>query len=473
MNNLFGAKILVLLGLSNVSFTNCEAQIDKKPLNVVFILADDMGWNQVGYNGTKYYETPNIDRIAREGVQFTNAYSANPVCSPTRASIMTGKNSARLHITDFIPGSPFPYALLKSPEIEPGLPLEEYTLGELFKDHGYVTGHFGKWHLNVDYNYEVGRAKDPGSQGFDEVLTTNKPEDNADPLSDAHHAKEITERAIQFIEKNKNKPFFAYVAHHVVHRPIMEKPALVAKYEAKDTSANPVNNPIMGAMIETMDSGIGKILDKLAELGLTENTIVVFYSDNGGLQQLQDQAPYRGGKSMLFEGGIRVPLAIKWPGKVTPGSKNKSLVISDDFFPTFADILKEKKLPENIDGVSIFPALLGNTSLKRDTLYFHYPHYHHLGYLPAGAIRIGEYKLIEWFEGSIGGKGKPYELYNVVKDIGEKHDISVQFPGKVEEMKTALKKWRKKVGAREMILNRDNYVPEKAKWKNLKWSPDE
>ncbi len=462
-----------LLGLSGMATGTNKGHKQEAPYNVVFILADDMGWNQVGYNGTKYYETPNIDKLARDGIIFNCAYSANPVCSPTRASIMTGKNPARLHITDYIPGDPFPYALLKRPSMAEGLPLKEYTIAELFREHGYATGLFGKWHLNRDKNYKPGRPKDPGSQGFQEVFTTVKPERDADPSNDAHHAVAITDHAIKFIKENKDKPFFAYVAHHVVHRPIMEKPALVAKYEAKDPKGDPVNNPIMGAMIETMDNGIGRILKTLDDLGLTDKTIVVFYSDNGGYEMLQSQYPYRGGKAMVFEGGIRVPLAIKWPGKIKPGSTTNDFAISDDFFPTFADILHEKKLPENIDGISLLPAMTGKAKLQRDTLYWHYPHYHHQGYLPAGAIRVGDYKLIEWYEGSIGGKGEAYALYNLVKDVGEKHDISAQYPDKVKQMAEALKKWRKRIGAGEMTVNKDNYIPEKANWRFTDGTPDD
>ena len=462
-----------LIDISAISMAAGTQTKEEKTYNVVFILADDMGWNQVGYNGTTYYETPNIDKLAHDGIIFNNAYSANPVSSPTRASIMTGKNPARLHITDYIPGDPFPYALLIRPEMSPGLPLEEETIGELFKSNGYVTGLFGKWHLNIDKNYKPGRPKDPGSQGFDDVFATVKPERDADPTNDAHHAVAITDHAINFIEKNKDKPFFAYVAHHVVHRPIMEKPALIDKYKAKDPSGDPVNNPIMGAMIETMDNGIGRILKKLDELGLTDKTIVVFYSDNGGYEMLQSQYPYRGGKAMVFEGGIRVPLAIKWPGKVKPGSICNDFVISDDFFPTFADILNEKKVPENLDGISLLPAILGKAKLNRDTLYWHFPHYHHQGYLPAGAIRIGDYKLIEWYEGSIGGKGNPYSLYNLVNDVGEKHDLAAQYPEKVKEMAAALKKWRKRIGADEMSVNTKNYLPERANWRFIDGNPDD
>ena len=455
---------VISLVLAPVMFAGCSSEDKSDQWNIVFILADDLGWNQAGYHGTNFYETPNIDRISAEGISFSNAYSANPVCSPTRASIMTGKNSARLHITDYIPGSPYPHARLTRPVIEAGLPLEEVTLAELMKAHGYVTGHFGKWHLNADKEYVPGRPKDPASQGFDDVFTSVKPEPDADPARDAHHAVEITERTLKFIEENSDKPFFAWVSHHVVHRPIMEREDLIAKYSAKPGSNDPVNNPIMGAMIETMDAGIGQILDKLDELGLTEKTMVIFYSDNGGYEVLQDQAPFRGGKAMIFEGGIRVPLAIKWPGVIEPGSKSEELVISDDFFPTLADILDHEEMPSGIDGISLLPVLTGEGPLERNTLYFHYPHYHHQGYRPAGAIREGNFKLIEWFEESVTGEGKAYDLYNLAIDPGEENDLSGQLPDRVNEMAANLKRWREVVGAQEMLLNED-YNPEKADWR--------
>jgi arylsulfatase A len=269
---------------------------------------------------------------------------------------------------------------------------------------------------------------------------------------------------LQFIEENKDKPFFCYVTHHVVHRPVMEKPELVSKYEAKPGVENPVNNPIMGAMIEVMDNGIGQILNKLDELGLTENTIVVFYSDNGGFEQLQKQDPLKGGKAMIFEGGIKVPMAIKWPGVIKKGSKSNTPVISDDFFPTFADILSVKNIDKNIDGVSLMPLLKGEGEIDRNTLYFHYPHYHHLGYKPAGAVREGDFKLIEWFEDAALNKEGAYQLYNVREDVGEKNDLSKEMPELVEKLKKKLHEWRKKIDAQEMDVN-PNFDPKKAHWR--------
>ena len=434
------------------------------PWNIVLIVADDLAWNQVGYHGSSFYETPNIDAIANAGMQFSQAYSANPVCSPTRASLMTGKNPARLKITDYIPGSPYPYARLLRPAEIPGLPLEEVTLAELLKSHGYATGHFGKWHLNVDKNYVPGRPMDPASQGFDDILTTVKPGYEADPSADAHHAVEITKRSLEFIDRHRDQPFFLYVTHHTVHRPIMEKPELIAKYAAKADADDPVNNPTMAAMIETMDTGIGQILERLERYALTDNTIVIFYSDNGGFEELQAQDPYRGGKAMIWEGGIRVPLAIKWPTVVEPGTVSDEPVISDDFFPTIAELLEETNVDPEIDGLSLMPVLTQSGSLERDALYFHYPHYHHLGFKPAGAIREGDYKLIEWFDGSIAGDGAAVSLFNLADDPGETADLAGEKPELAAEMLDKLRLWRAEVGAGEMTLNPD-YDPERAGWR--------
>jgi len=242
----------------------CTSTTGGKKWNIVFILTDDQGWNTVNYHGFDFYETPNMDRIAREGMYFTDAYAA-PVCSPTRASLMTGKYTARVHITDYIPGNPWPYQKLTTPKQNQGLPLEEVTIPELLKSKGYVTGHFGKWHLNYDKNYKPGRPGDPASQGFDEVLTTVKPKPEADPKKDAHHTIEITERSLDFIERHQDEPFFCYVAYHAVHRPLMEHPDLIQKYAGKEGSDLDVNNSTMAAMLERMDNGIGQILDKLVE----------------------------------------------------------------------------------------------------------------------------------------------------------------------------------------------------------------
>ncbi|UCE04401.1 MAG: sulfatase [bacterium] len=442
---------------------DCSSPGDKK-WNIVFILSDDLGWNQVGYHGFEFYETPNIDRIAAEGMHFTDAYAAAPVCSPTRASLMTGKYPARLHLTDYIPGSPYPYAKVTTPQQAPALSLDEVTIPEMLKQLGYVTGHFGKWHLNIDKEYQLGRPGDPGSQGFDEVFTTVKPKPDADPDKDAHHTIEITEKSLNFIEANKDKQFFCYVTYHTVHRPIMENAELINKYKAKPASDQPHHNPIMGAMIERMDRGIGEILNKLDELNLTDKTIVIFFSDNGGLEQLQSQYPLRKGKATIYEGGLKVPFAFRWPSVVKPGTKSTVPVISNDFFPTLMEAVGIKHSIENIDGKSLIPLLKETNGLKRDAIYFHYPHYHHQGFKPASAIREGDYKLIEWYETSLYDEENQISLFKVREDIGETKDLAKQMPELAARLREKLHQWRKSVGAQEMTIN-PNYDPQKADWR--------
>jgi arylsulfatase A len=450
-----------------------RASADTTRWNIVFILADDLGWNQTGYGwnqagypGAGFYETPNIDRLAAQGMVFTDAYAAASICSPTRAALMTGKYPARLHITDYIPGAPFPYARVSTPRMAKMLPLAETTIAELLKSGGYVTGHFGKWHLNKDYKYAPGRPGDPASQGFDDVLTNEKPEEDADPSKDPHHVEAITQRSLEFLDRHAKQPFFLYVAHHVVHRPLHAMPEKVAKYAAKPGGGGvmPENNPVMGAMIETMDEGIGRILAKLDELGIADRTVVVFTSDNGGLEMLQDQEPLRGGKAMLWEGGIRVPLAVRWPGVIEPGTTSSVPVITHDWFPTLAELGRVGPATQNLDGRSLVPLFRGKGAPKRDALYWHYPHYHHLGFKPSGAIREGKYKLIEWYEESLAGGDQPFTLYDLSTDLGERVNLADRMPEKVAHLRAKLAAWRRQVGAQEMAVN-PNYDREKAHWR--------
>lgn len=431
--------------------------------NFVFILADDLGWNQIGCYGSKFYETPNIDRLAAEGMRFTDAYSACPVCSPTRASIMTGKYPARLHITDYIPGDAFPYEKLKQPEWQKYLPLEEATIAEIFKSAGYVTASFGKWHLSVAKKPPESEAYDPDKQGFNETLITEKPASKQDSEKDAHNVDLITEKSLGFLERNKDKPFFLYVAHNTIHAPLMGKKKLIEKYKNKAGSDLPENNPVVGAMLEELDSSVGKLLKKLDELKIADKTIVIFFSDNGGLERVSKQTPLRSGKANLYEGGIRVPLIVHWPGVVKPGSVCSEPVISVDFFPTFVDILGlEYKTPNPIDGVNLVPLLRQSGVFSRQAIYWHYPHYHSAGIGPCGAIRSGDYKLIEWFDETICGPANKFELYNLKEDIGEQNNLAKQMPEKVEELGKMLSNWRDKVNA-QMLTPNPTYDPQKAK----------
>jgi arylsulfatase A len=431
--------------------------------NIVLILSDDQGWNQIGVHGaTDFYETPNIDRIVREGVYFTDAYSASPVCSPARASILTGKNPARLHLTDYIPGGSYPHAPVIGPPMRGHLSMDERILPQYLADLGYVSGHFGKWHLSPDRLYdEPGRYFDPQHRGFADVLLNDKPEPDHDPFDDPHRVEAITERSIEFIRQNRDRPFFLYVSHHVVHRPLIEEPDLIAKYEAKPGAGHPMNNPLMGAMVERMDAGIGRILDTLDDLDLSANTVVIFFSDNGGLEVLQAQDPLRGGKAMVFEGGIRVPFTIRWPGVIEAGRSTDVPVISDDFLPTILEIVGHHTDRAQFDGVSLLPLLLGGEAPERKALYWHYPHYHHHGYQPSGAIRKGDYKLIEWYEETQWGAPGQVSLFNVREDIGETTDLAVAMPARAAEMRSMLHTWRAAVGAQEMRRN-PLYDPERA-----------
>jgi arylsulfatase A len=431
--------------------------------NVVFILADDLGRGQVGCYGNPFYETPNIDRLAREGVRFTDAYAACPVCSPTRASIMTGKYPARLHITDFIAGGDFPHERLRQPQWQKFLPLEEFTIAELFKTRGYVTASFGKWHLSTAKLPPASAPYDPDKQGFDETFICEKPSPKQDPESDAHHVEAITEKSLAFLEKHKDEPFFLLMAHCSIHAPIMSKARLVEKYKAKPGADRPQNNPVIAAMMEEMDGSVGAVLSKLEEVKLTNNTMVIFFSDNGGLEADAGQTPLRSGKANLYEGGIRVPMVIRWPGMVTPASTCSEPVISTDFFPTFRDLLQVKETGDGpVDGVSLLPLLKRAGPLNRPAIYWHYPHYHGSSVGPCGAVRAGDYKLIEWLDESVHADRHRLELYNLKDDPSEQNNLAAKMPAKAEQMRRMLELWRYDVGAQEMSTNPD-YDPKRAK----------
>lgn len=436
---------------------------DKSRPNVVFILADDLGRGQVGCYGNGFYETPNIDRLATEGMRFTDAYAACPVCSPTRASLMTGKYPARLHITDFIPGGDFPYEKLRQPQWQKSLPLEEFTIAELFKKQGYATASFGKWHLSTAKLPPASAPYDPDKQGFNDTFICEKPSSKQDPESDAHHVEEITQRSLAFLEKRKDKPFFLLMAHCSIHAPIMSKARLVAKHKARPGADRPENNPVIAAMMEELDGSVGRVLQKLEELKLADKTIVIFFSDNGGLEADAKQTPLRSGKANLYEGGIRVPFIVRWPGVVKPGVACSEPVISTDFFPTFRDILEVKDTPEGpIDGVSVLPLLMQTGSLNRPAIYWHYPHYHGSSIGPCSAVRAGDYKLIEWLDESVHADRHKLELYNLRDDPGERNNLARKLPAKAEQMRRMLDLWRYDVGAQEMPPNPD-YNPKKAK----------
>jgi len=423
----------------------------KKP-NFVFFLVDDLGWRDVGCYGTKFYETPHIDRLAREGMRFTDAYAACPVCSPTRASILTGKYPARLNLTDWIPGQREKNPKLLVPKFNQELPLEEVTIAEALKAAGYACASIGKWHLGGEPYY-------PDKQGFDlNVGGTAKgqPPRYFSPygiptLADGPKGEYLTDRladeAEKFIEQNRDRPFFLYLPHFAVHTPIQGKEEITAKYARKPPDGDQ-KNATYAAMIESVDQSVGRVMKKLDALGLADRTVVFFMSDNGGLAGITSNAPLRAGKGTLYEGGIREPMIVKWPGVVRSGTTASTPVTSTDFYPTILEMAGLPPKPEqHVDGLSLMPLLKESGPLRRDTLYWHYPHYHRT--TPAGALRRGDWKLIEYFE-----DGR-VELYNLKEDLSETKDLATTMPEKARELQKMLADWRRSVGAQMPTPNPD------------------
>jgi arylsulfatase A-like enzyme len=427
--------------------------------NLVFILADDLGYMDIGANNPQtFYETPNIDRLAQRGTRFTQGYSACCVCSPTRGSIMTGRYPPRFGITDFIPGMRSG-KLLSAPNATQ-LPLAEVTIAEALRDGGYATFFAGKWHLGGGEFY-------PGAQGFPAELTgpgqffypkSDTPPPN--PKDDPKTTDRIVNEAVKFIDAHRSTPFFAYLPFLAVHTPIGARADLVAKYEKKKASVPPdawgqererqvrlvQNNAIYAAMLEQLDTGIGRVLAALEKNGLTEKTVVVFMSDNGGLSTSEghptSNLPLRAGKGWPYEGGIRVPWIVVAPGLTKPGSTCDAPVISTDYYPTLLELAQLPLKPEqHRDGVSLVPLLRRAATDRGRPLYWHYPHYGNQGGAPHGVIRDGDWKLIEWYEDGA------LELYDVPRDISEQHNLAARQPEKVKELHAKLVAWRKDVGA--------------------------
>jgi arylsulfatase A-like enzyme len=424
--------------------------------NIVFILADDLGYMDIGANNPQtFYETPNINTLAASGMRFKQGYAACPVCSPTRASIMTGKYPPRTGITDYIPG--MRSAKLLSARNANHLPLEETTIAEALRDAGYATFFAGKWHLG-DGGFS------PKAQGFDPDLTGKNqfyyPSDSppTDPKTDPKTTDRIADAAVRFIDAHKDRPFFAYLPFQAVHIAIGARPDLVAKYQRKQAAAPPdawgteraskvrlvQNHAAYAAMLEQMDTAIGRVLAALERNGLAGRTVVVFMSDNGGLATAEghptSNLPLRAGKGWLYEGGIREPWIIRAPGVAQPGSTCDTPVTSPDFYPTLLELAGLPLRPrQHVDGMSLVPLLKGDP-LARGPLFWHYPHYGNQGGAPGGVVRDGDWKLIEWYEGGV-------ELYNLANDLGEKHDLAAENPEKVKELQPKLAAWRKDVGA--------------------------
>jgi arylsulfatase A len=446
-----------------------RAQSQNQKPNIIFILADDLGWGELGCYGNTFNETPNLDKLSTQGLKFTQAYAAAPICSPTRAALMTGQYPARVRITDFLPGKTDRWLD----------PAKYITVNEALSKAGYHTGMFGKWHLDTDYKTGKGSPK---AHGFDEVIGTETkyiadgdyffPYDKVESFTTAEEPNEyLTDRQVleasKFIERNKDKPFFMYLPFYAVHTKLDAPEEIVNKYKkkfdakygngeaekyyGKDNArheADHRDNPYIAAMLERIDAGVGKIMETLQKTGLDKNTLLIFTSDNGAPGKVGNNAFLRAGKSWLYEGGIREDLIMRWPGKISPNTVTNEPMSTVDFYPTFLEVAGTKNAQGNLlDGVSLVPLVTSNKAPQRDELFWHYPS--ETGkWKPrmASAVRKGDYKLIEFY------LSKKLELYNIKNDPSEKNNLAETMPDKVKEMKKILDNWKKEVNAEEPDL---------------------
>jgi arylsulfatase A-like enzyme len=448
--------------------------------NILFILADDLGWRDTALYGSAFCRTPNIDRLATRGMTFSRAYSASPLCSPTRASILTGLYPARVGITT--PGCHLPQEVLESgiqKQAPPGqkalpatsatrLKLEYVTLAEIFQSAGYATGHFGKWHLGTE-------PYDPLHQGFDvDVPHWHGPSPAGSYVAPwkfpaamhftgkpgEHIEDRMAEEAIGFIRKHKAEPFFLNYWAFSVHAPFDAKPELVDQYESRVKPDDPQRCPVYGAMVHSLDDAVGRLVKTLEDEGLAERTILVFFSDNGG--NMYDRVkgipptsnqPLRNGKGNIYDGGVRVPMIVIWPGVVKPGSRSDTLVSSVDFHPTLLEMTGQKpKAGVALDGVSIVPALRGEP-FDRGAIFCHFPHYvPATENRPASSVVEGDWKLIRFFCDGEGQKDR-HELYNLKDDLGETKDLAAEQPDRVAAMGARLDRFLKETRAQVPVPN--------------------
>jgi arylsulfatase A len=458
--------------------------------NVLVLLIDDLGWADLGSYGSSFYETPHIDQLAADGMRFTQFYSASSICSPTRASLMTGVHPARLQLTDWIGGEQVG-ELLPAQYVRE-LPKETRTLGEAFRDAGYSTGYIGKWHLGregsmpgdhgFDYSAAVNFSGSPGSY-FSPYQRANRNQAHADvpdledDAPDEYLTDRLTDLAVGFLTEHRDEPFFLILSHYAVHTPLQSKADLTHKYEIKrDALPEQVSSaylpegilgetrqrqdhPVYAGMVESTDDSVGAVLAALDDLGLAEDTIVVFVSDNGGLSTQSgprppqntaatSNLPLRAGKGLLYEGGIRIPLIVRWPGNVEPGTTSDQMSMTTDIFPTLLEAIGEFPGDQN-DGVSLIPVLSGAGALERDTLYWHFPHYHGSGNRPGGALRHGDLKLVEWFETD------SVELFDLSQDLGETRNLAIDMPALADELRVVLYLWRQNLDAQMPSPNPD------------------
>lgn len=472
-------SIVLVFIVSAYAASSCSAE---KPLNFVLVLVDDLGWMDLGCQGSTFYETPNIDRLASQGMRFTNGYAACAVCSPTRAAVQTGRYPGRLFVTDWI-RSRFQGGNIPDDKVNPCLKPQsewrgkqvlcppnalwmessEITIAEALKAAGYATCYIGKWHLGTDPWY-------PTEQGYDENYggcDYGQPPNYFDPFNQPKGRHEMlragipglpsrkkgeylsdreADEAVMFIRKHKDQPFFLQLANYAVHTPIQAKTDVTAKYEAKPKSLQ--KNAKYAAMVESVDDAVGRVMNTLRELNIEDRTVFIFTSDNGGLLGPTNNSPLRSGKGFAYEGGIRVPFIVKWPGVVAPGSTTDVPVTSVDIFPTIVKAAGQP-LPDDreIDGLDLKPVLTQTGKLDRTALYWHFPHYRHQRG-PYSIIRDGDWKLIKWYEG-------PISLFNLKDDLGEKNDLTATMPDKVKELDGKLMVHLKSVNAKIPIRATD------------------
>lgn len=421
--------------------------------NIVVFLVDDLGWGDLGCYGNTFHETPHIDRLAREGMRFTHAYAGAPVCSPSRAAILTGKAPARLHLTQWIPGVFYPHKKLLEPPIELHLELGIPTIATMLKSAGYRTASIGKWHLG-------GEGFLPENFGFDVNIAGDnhgRPPSYFGPFH-FHHltgytandylTDVLTQKMDAFVQDAAQQgPFFLYMSEYSVHLPLEAKQAMIEKYRRKNGGKDEPD-PVYAAMIESTDIALGSLRAVLERAGVADSTIILLTSDNGGvgfqgrnLHRIADNGPLRAGKGFLYEGGIREPFLVHWPGVTRPGTECDVPVTGLDFMPTLLRMAGAGPVPEPYDGFDIAGLLRSDAAPQRDALYWHYPHYSDQGGTPSGAIREGAWKLIEFFEDN------HLELYNLELDPGEQYNFASSFAGKAYDLRRKLAAWREQMNA--------------------------
>ena len=477
------SSLALLFALIGCSSSEQEIASERAPLNIILFVVDDLGWRDAGVLGSEFYDTPAIDALAASGVRFSRFYSASPVCSPTRASLMTGRHPARVAITNWIGGEQ--RGMLLQADYLRQLPLEEVTLGEAFAEAGYATGYIGKWHLGADDEFL------PGAQGFGWTGAVNRagqpgsyfpPYRNPDwPITDVpglegdspddYLTDRLTDEAIEFLEEEHDRPFLLVLSHYSVHTPLQARDDDAAPYRDRARALAPLDggptegesgrsttklrqdHAVYAGMIASVDRSLSRVAGALDSLGLAGRTAIVFVSDNGGLSTLSGDRgeraptanrPLRAGKGWLYEGGIRIPLIIRWPGTDAgrAGTTLRVPAMTTDLFPTLLAMAGIPLLDRQLDGVSLAPLMTGESEAAEERdLFWHFPHYHGSGNRPGGAILSGDLKLVEWFEDGA------LELYDLAADPGESVNLTDSAPAQVERLRARLAGWRDSIGA--------------------------